>query len=166
MSQEQWDTRHETEDVRQEMWDRRFETGDMRQETWGLRCETWDVRQETWDRRQETRDMREETGDVRQEIWEKRQACENGDMRHETGDWNQSTLRRIRALLDLPFLLGREWLGHKVTIYRAAKPSRLFWVEYFSVTFTMVRQVCRPLLEKRGGNISSLNSNQHSSDLE
>ena len=66
---------------------------------------------------------------------------------------------------------------HKVTIYRAAKPSRLFCVEYFVVTFTMVGHVRRPLLEKRGGNISylcrqnfiallCLDSNQHPSDLE
>ena len=41
-----------------------------------------------------------------------------------------------------------------VTIYRAAKPSRLFWVEYFLMTFTEVGHVRRPLLEKRGGNIS------------
>ena len=64
---------------------------------------------------------------------------------------------------------------HKVTIYRAAKPSRLFWVEYFEVTFTMVGHVRRSLLEKRGGNISylcrqnfiallCLDSNQHPSD--
>ena len=66
--------------------------------------------------------------------------------------------------------------NHKVTIYRTAKPSRLFCIKYFFVTFTVVGHVRRPLLEKRGGNISylcrqnfvallCLDSNQHPSDL-